>query len=86
MNLIKPKRLKNGDTIAIIAPSGEISEEKLNNGKKYFESLGYNIIFGENVLKKDRYMAGNDSQRVSDLECKCNNMRKGRIRSYSYNK
>ena len=73
MNLIKPKRLKKGDTIAIIAPSGKISEEKLNNGKKYFESLGYNIIFGENVLKKDRYMAGNDSQRVSDLEWAFNN-------------
>ena len=68
MNLIKPKRLKKGDTIAIIAPSGEISEEKLNNGKKYFESLGYNVALGENVLKKDRYMAGNDSQRIADLE------------------
>lgn len=68
MNLIKPKKLKLGDTIAIIAPSGEISEDKLKNGKNYFETLGFKVVLGKNVLSKDRYLAGSDEQRASDIE------------------
>lgn len=67
MNLIKPNRLLKGDTISIIAPSGYVDFNEINNAKNYFESQGYNVKLGENIFEKYRYMAGNDNARLSDL-------------------
>lgn len=67
MNLIKPKNLKTGDTIAIIAPSGEVNIEKINSAVKYFESKGYNVKLGNNLTKCKNYLAGSDTERAEDL-------------------
>ena len=67
MNLIKPKSLKPGDTICIIAPSGSIDTEKILNGKKYFETKGYNVKLGKNINSKYTYCAGSDEERLEDL-------------------
>jgi len=45
MNLIKPKKLNKGDTIAILALSGTVeSKENILRAKKYFENKGYKVI------------------------------------------
>lgn len=67
MNLIKPNKLKEGDTIAIIAPAGEVDEERINFSKKYFKSKGYNVKFGAHLNKKRRYLAGDDNERIEDI-------------------
>lgn len=67
MNIIKPDKLKNGDTISIIAPAGNVDKDKILNSIKYFEDLGYNTKLGKNIFKQDRYMAGNDNDRLEDL-------------------
>ena len=67
MNIIKPNKLKNGDTIAIIAPAGNVEEDKILNSVKYFESLGYKIKLGKNIFKSERYLAGSDNDRLEDL-------------------
>lgn len=67
MNLIKPKNLKTGDTIAIIAPSGEVNIEKINSAVKYFESKSYNVKLGNNLTKFKNYLAGSDNERAEDL-------------------
>ena len=67
MNLIKPAKLKQGDTIAFIAPSGSISEDKVYNAEKYFKEKGFNVVLGANILKNDRYMAGSDEERINDI-------------------
>lgn len=59
--------LKKGDTIAFIAPSGCVEQDKVFNAKKYFEDKGFNIVLGKNIFNKDRYMAGTDEERLSDL-------------------
>ena len=46
MNLIKPKKLKKGDTIAIIATSGNVNIEKIKEGVKYFHEKGFNVKLG----------------------------------------
>ncbi len=68
MNLIKPEKLKKGDTVAFIAPSGCIEKQKVFNAKKYFEDKGYRVKLGKNVFAQDRYMAGSDDQRLEDFE------------------
>lgn len=67
MNLIKPKKLKTGDTIAIIAPCGSVDFDKIELSKKYFENLGYKVKLGKNISNSSRYMAGTDNERVRDL-------------------
>ena len=68
MNIIKPEKIKNGDTICIIAPSGNVDKSKILNSAKYFENLGYRVKFGKNVFNTDRYLAGKDEERIFDLE------------------
>ena len=42
MKIIKPQKLKKGDTIGILAVSGAIKDFKqIENAKSFFESQGY---------------------------------------------
>ena len=67
MNIIKPKKLKKGDLISIIAPCGDIDENYVQNGVKFFEKLGYRVKLGKHVFDKYRYMAGLDEDRSADI-------------------
>ena len=67
MNIIKPKKLKPGDTIAVIAPAGELDREKTENAITYFEKQGYKISRGKNLYKQQNYLAGSDEERLEDL-------------------
>lgn len=67
MNIIKPEHIKKGDTIAIIAPAGNVEKDKILNSVRYFENLGYKIKLGKNIFNQDRYLAGNDEERLDDL-------------------
>lgn len=67
MNLIKPKKLKKGDTITIIATSGNVNIEKIKEGVKYFHEKGFNVKLGKHIEKTDKYMAGSDIERLEDL-------------------
>lgn len=66
--LIKPKRLKPGDTIGVISPSGAIKEDKcFEKSIKYFENRGYKIKIASHAQDKRAYLAGADKDRLSDL-------------------
>ncbi len=68
MNLIKPKNLKIGDNIGIIAPSGGVeNNENILRAKNFLENKGYKVTLGKNILKNNRYLAGSDEERLEDL-------------------
>ena len=67
MNIIKPEKLKRGDTLAVIAPCGNVDTEKINIAVKYLENQGYKVKVGSNTDKNYRYMAGFDEERLEDL-------------------
>lgn len=67
MNLIKPPFLKEGDTIAIIAPAGAVDEEKILKASAYFKNAGYKVKLGKSLFKTFRCMAGTDEERADDL-------------------
>lgn len=68
MNLIKPKKLKRGDTIGFLAISGETkSKAHILRAKKYFENKGYNVVFSQNIFDKKRYLAGEDEIKIQEL-------------------
>ena len=68
MNLIKPEKLKKGDTIGILATSGAIEDkESILRAKKFFETLGYNVILSDNAFEEFHGMAGEDEKRLGEL-------------------
>lgn len=67
MNLIKPKKLNQGDTICIIAPAGEVDINKINQAKKYFENKGFQVQLGHHISSQKNYLAGDDEKRLQDL-------------------
>lgn len=68
MNLIKPNKLKKGDIITFVAPSGCINKNIVYNAKKYFEQKGYSVKLGQHIFDNNRYLAGDDNVRIKDLE------------------
>ena len=60
--------LKKGDTIGIIALSGECDFDRVKNAKTFIEGLGYNVILSKNIFDKKRYLAGDDETKVQELE------------------
>lgn len=69
---MKPKLLKKGDTIGIIAPSKPFNPKKefeLNNFIKYMEERGFKIKLSRNFFEKDKFgvSAGTPEMRASDF-------------------
>lgn len=68
MNLIKPKKLKTGDTIAIVATSGNLNnEDALNRAILFFKEKGFNVKLADNLHDKKRYLAGDDDVKIGNL-------------------
>ena len=60
-------KINKGDTIGIIALSGDCDREKIELAKSNIERLGYNVILSENIYDKSRYLAGYDEIKLKEL-------------------
>jgi muramoyltetrapeptide carboxypeptidase LdcA involved in peptidoglycan recycling len=60
--------LNKGDTIGIIALSGDCDREKVEKAKTNIESLGYKVKLSKNIYDQNRYLAGSDEDKISELE------------------
>jgi len=65
--LVKPPRLKKGDTVGLITPGSAIDDEALEKAVTNIESLGLFVKLGEHVRAERGFTAGTDSQRLDDL-------------------
>ena len=66
--MIFPKKLKKGDTVAIVATSSPTSHEKALRAKEFIENYGYKAILCENTYERhNEYMAGNVETRAQTL-------------------
>jgi muramoyltetrapeptide carboxypeptidase len=66
-SVIKPSRLKKGDTLGLITPGSYISEKELEDSIKSLEGLGFKVTYSENILDRNGYFSSLDSQRAFDL-------------------
>lgn len=65
---LKPARLKPGDTIALVSPSGATATRfDLTIVKENMEALGFKVKFGEHLLDRYGYLGGKDEDRAADL-------------------
>jgi muramoyltetrapeptide carboxypeptidase len=65
--LIKPKRLRAGDTVGIIAPSSGVSDEELAKAVRNMTDLGLKTKLGKSVGQVNGFLAGTDKERLDDL-------------------
>ncbi|MBN2891135.1 MAG: LD-carboxypeptidase [Bacteroidales bacterium] len=65
--ILKPKRLKYGDAVALIAPSGIVREEKFKKAVRNFNEIGFLPISLNNELKNYGYLADTDENRLIEL-------------------
>lgn len=67
MQIVRPKALRRGDTISVIAPAGPVVRERIEKAFAYLQSLGYRIKTHGDVFRKSGYLAGDDSTRAGEL-------------------
>jgi muramoyltetrapeptide carboxypeptidase len=66
--LERPRRLRRGDRVAVVAASGPLVPERLAAGVAVLESWGLEVVLGEHVDASHRHLAGSDADRAGDLQ------------------
>ncbi len=63
----RPPPLQPGDRVAVVAPSGPCEPEWLAAGCKRLADFGLDVVVGDHVTDRSRYLAGADTERAADL-------------------
>jgi muramoyltetrapeptide carboxypeptidase len=64
---LKPPPLRQGDTIAAVAPSSNIKPEALERGCEALRRLGYQVVYDPEIFTQDLYFAGSVDRRLREL-------------------
>jgi muramoyltetrapeptide carboxypeptidase len=65
---VKPRALRAGDTVGIVAPASNIKRDLLETGCDALRRLGYEPFYFESILEQDLYFAGSAERRTRELE------------------
>lgn len=72
--ILKPKRLKPGDTIGLVTPASPITEEQLEKTIENIERLGFKLQYNrKRLLARKGYLAGKDIVRADEINRMFNN-------------
>jgi len=63
----KPRALRPGDLIGVMAPAGPVDEERLRRGAAELEGLGFAVRLGEGILERRGFTAGSVDDRLDQL-------------------
>jgi muramoyltetrapeptide carboxypeptidase len=69
-SMLIPQRLRRGDTIGIVSPSGAVRKEvkpQLKKGLGFLRNSGFKVQLGKNALKIEDRSAGTPEQRAEDI-------------------
>ncbi|PYR89273.1 MAG: LD-carboxypeptidase [Acidobacteria bacterium] len=61
----KPRALRPGDKIAVIAPASSFARDEFDAGVAELRRLGYEPVYDETVFARDAYVAGEPSLRAA---------------------
>ncbi|HKB99523.1 MAG TPA: LD-carboxypeptidase [Terriglobales bacterium] len=65
---IKPRALRPGDKVGIVAPASNVKREMLEAGCDGLRRIGYEPFYLESILERDLYFAGSAERRARELE------------------
>lgn len=65
--ITKPRRLKEGDTVGIIAPAWSFDPESFKKGVDKLRKVGFRVKYDRSIFSKYWSMAGYDRQRAEQI-------------------
>jgi muramoyltetrapeptide carboxypeptidase len=65
--MIRPRALRPGDRIAIVAPASNCSREEFDRGIGEIRRLGYEPVFSDAVFERGVFSAGSPETRATDF-------------------
>ena len=65
--LIKPKRLKPGDTLGVIVPASPFDRKLFDKGLARIREMGFLTVLADGVFDRDGYLAGSDESRAAQI-------------------
>ena len=65
---IKPRALRPGDKVGIVAPASNVNRELLAAGCDGLRRAGYEPFYFQSILERDLYFAGSAERRALELE------------------
>ena len=65
---IKPRALRPGDKVGIVAPASNVKREMLEAGCDGLRRAGYEPFYFDSILERDLYFAGSVERRARELE------------------
>ena len=66
--LVKPQRLRPGDTIGLVTPASPLlSFRDIQRAGKVLRELGFNVKPGQYIRSRTGFLAGTDEQRAADI-------------------
>lgn len=66
-NIVKPQRLREGDTIGIIAPAWSFDPENFKKGVETLRAMGFKVKYDDTIFSKYWSMAGYDRERAAQI-------------------
>jgi muramoyltetrapeptide carboxypeptidase len=67
LSLIKPRALKRGDLVGVVAPSGFMVDEEIERKVKGLEAAGFRVKLAQNIRAARGNTGGTIAERVDDL-------------------
>src|SRR5205807_901294 len=65
--MLKPRVLRPGDRLALIAPASPFSRDEFDRGVQEIRTLGFEPVFDESVFAKREYVAGPPEVRAAAI-------------------
>lgn len=65
---VRPPRLARGSRVALIAPAGPLTQERIEISLRRCHELGLEPVLGASARKRAGYLAGTDAERAADLQ------------------
>jgi muramoyltetrapeptide carboxypeptidase len=67
VSLLKPRALKRGDRIALVAPASSFKREEFDAGVRELAALGFEAVYDDRVFARERFVAGTAATRAAAL-------------------
>ncbi|HEY6221034.1 MAG TPA: LD-carboxypeptidase [Candidatus Eisenbacteria bacterium] len=65
--MIAPPRLRPGDRVGVVAPSGPVLRRLVEKGARALEREGFRVVLGRHVFDRRGHLAGEDGARAEDF-------------------
>ncbi|HEU5413783.1 MAG TPA: LD-carboxypeptidase [Candidatus Angelobacter sp.] len=65
---MKPRALRSGDKIGILAPASSFNREAFERGCNRLRKMGYQPVYSPEIFARDLYFAGSAKRRLTELK------------------